>query len=138
MKLSTLLLTVLILAGCASSPVELPDWDLAQRDQSKEASDPVALPDLCAVPWQPDDVECWAALDLHDIAAEANYTIAAENAKSSRAGDAAYDELLGAAKVQQELSEIRQRMLEQERRDRELDKWWYRALIVLIGIGAAL
>jgi hypothetical protein len=127
-----------MVVGCASNPVPLPDWDLAERDQTKEAADPLPLPDLCSVPWQPEDVECWSALDEYDIVAVGNTEIAAENAAASRAGDQSYDELLGAAKVQQELSQIRKDLLEQERRGRELDKWWYRGLIVLIGVGVAL
>lgn len=96
------------------------------------------LPDLCAIPWQPEDVECWKALDLYDIASTANVTIAQENAAASRAGDLAYDEILGAARLQQELSQIRQDQLEQERHDHTVDNWWHRGLIVLIGIGVAL
>lgn len=132
-----ILLIGLIAAGCASQPVELPDWDLAARDVEVEASDPIELPDLCAIPWQPEDVECWKALDLYDIAAAENYNIAKLNASASRNGDQAYDQLIEAAKIQQQLSQIRQDMLERERRSRELDKWYYRAIIVLVGLAGA-
>lgn len=132
------MLTVSILAACASQPVELPNWDLAERDQTKQAADPLELPVLCSMPWDYSDVECWAALEQFDIVAEGNTEIAADNAAASLAGDQAYDELLGAAKIQQELSQIRQELLEKERRDHAIDNWWHRGLIVLIGIGIAL
>ena len=122
-----------------TAPVELPNWDLAKRDTTKEAANPLPLPDLCAIPsdgtWS---VECWKKLDAHDLVSEANYSIAQDNANASKKSDGAYDELLGAAKVQQELSQIRQDLLEQERRAHTMDNWFYRVIIALGLIGAAL
>lgn len=77
-------------------------------------------------------------LDAHDIAATANTEIAQENADASKLSDNAYDELLGAAKVQQELSQIRQELLEQERQAHKMDNWFYRGIIALALIGVAL
>lgn len=131
-------LIVLIAAGCASQPVELPNWDLAERPPI-EVVDPVELPALCEIPsngtWP---AECWLALDAYDIVASGNTEIAQDLANALRKSDASYDALLGAAKVQQELSQIRQELLEKERRDHTIDNWWHRGLIVLIGVGVAL
>jgi hypothetical protein len=134
-----ILLIALTSVSCATAPVELPDWDLAERDKTKQASEPIVLPGLCEIPasgsWP---LECWKKLDAHDIAAEANYIIAQENAAALRSSDNSYDELLGSAKVQQELSEIRQEMLERERQAHTMDNWFYRIIIALGLIGAAL
>lgn len=135
----TILLIVSILVGCASNPVELPDWELAAREPV-EVSDPLILPDLCAIPldgvWP---IECWKALDAYDIAASANYEIALANADALRKSDASYDALIEAGKLQQQLAVIRQEMLEQERQAHTRDNWFYRIVIVLglIGIGVA-
>jgi hypothetical protein len=97
------------------------------------------LPDLCEIPesgqWP---IECWLGLDAYDIVATGNTEIAQELANALNASDASYDALLSAAKIQQELSQIRQDLLEKERRDHVVDNWWHRGLIVLIGIGVAL
>lgn len=127
-----------MVAGCASQPVDLPDWDLAAR-QPREVTQPIPLPDLCEIPesgqWP---IECWLTLDAYDIVASGNTEIAQELANALNASDASYDALLSAAKIQQELSQIRQELLEKERRDHAIDNWWHRGLIVLIGIGIAL
>lgn len=83
-------------------------------------------------------VECWQRLDAHDIIAEGNFEIAQSLASALEASDASYDQLLGAAKVQQELSQIRQELLKQERRAHAMDNWFYRAIIALGLLGAAL
>jgi len=97
------------------------------------------LPGLCEIPasgsWP---VECWKKLDAYDIAAEANYSIAKDNAAALNASDSSYDQLLASAKVQQELSEIRQEMLDRERLAHTMDNWFYRIIITLGLIGAAL
>lgn len=138
MKRWLILLIALISASCATEPVELPDWDLAER-QPIEVTEPLPLPKLCAIPangsWS---VECWQKLDAHDLVATANTSIAQENATALERSDESYDALLGAAKVQQELSQIRQEMLERERQAHTWDNWFYRGFIALILIGVAL
>jgi hypothetical protein len=83
-------------------------------------------------------IECWQKLDAHDRVATANTSIAQDNASALRKSDESYDALLGAAKVQQELSQIRKDMLERERQAHTLDNWFYRGIIVLGLIGVAL
>ena len=132
------MLIALTSASCATAPVELPNWDLAERPQT-EVTDPILLPGLCGIPsdgvWA---AECWLKLDAFDIVASGNTDIAMANAAALRKSDASYDQLLGAAKVQQELSQIRQDLLEQERKAHTFDVWWLRGLVVIIGVGAAL
>lgn len=139
MRIWTLLLIGLILAGCGSSPrVELPNWEIAERTPT-EVADPLDLPDLCAIPWPVDSVDCWSRLDQYDIASSANVDIAMSNAEALRQTELAYDRMITAGKLQNELAQLRQELLEEERRQRELDKWWYRGIILagLIAIGVA-
>lgn len=138
MKRWTILLIVLILAGCASQPIELPNWELAEREKIP-ATAPLPLPDLCSIPSSGEwPIECWKALDAYDIAANANYEIAQANANALSASDDAYDSLLTAARTQAEVARIRQEMLDRERQAHTLDNWWHRTIIVLIAIGVAL
>lgn len=133
------MLIVLTSASCTTAPVSLPDWDLAARNVDVEVVDPAAVPVLCDIPldgvWS---VVCWKQLDAYDIVAKANYEIALANASALRKSDAAYDQLIEAGKLQSQLAQIRQDMLEQERRAHTLDNWFYRGVIALGLIGAAL
>ncbi len=132
------MLNALIIVGCASAPITLPDWDLAERSTST-VTDPLELPNLCEIPsagsWP---AECWLALDAFDIVAEGNTGIARENANALKKSDSSYDALLVAAKVQQELSQIRQELLERERQAHTMDNWFYRIVIALGLLGAIL
>jgi len=128
-----ILLIGLIAVGCASVPrTELPDWDLAERAvDTQEVAEPIALPELCAIPWGAENVECWSALDRYDIVSAGNIEIAIANASALRKTEEGYDALVNAGRMQQELSEIRQELLEEERKGRTLDKWYYRGIITL-------
>ncbi len=97
------------------------------------------LPDICEIP--SDGVwprECWLALDAFDIVATGNTEVAQDLAGALNKSDESYDALLGAAKVQQELSQIRQDLLERERQAHTWDNWFYRGIIALGLIGAVL
>ena len=140
MKIWMILLIGLIAASCANQPrVELPDWDLAARGDTVEAANPMVLPQLCVIPWESTDVACWSALDGYDIVSEGNYVIAQANTDALRKAEAGYDHIVEAGKMQQELSQIRQELLEEERRGRMMDKWYYRGIITLglIAVGVS-
>lgn len=77
-------------------------------------------------------------LDVFEDEAIDNKELAQLNADIARDSDKAYDHILAAAKAQQEIAQIRQEMLEAERRDHFWDNVWHRALIIVIAIGAAL
>jgi hypothetical protein len=140
-----LLLIGLILVGCASEPrVELPDWNAAGRSElqtGQAIAHPIDLPALCAIPrdgkWH---TSCWAALEAFDIVAAGNTDIARGHAEALRKTEAAYDALIEAGKYQQQLAEWREELLHEERKQRTMDKWYYRGLIALgliaVGVGA--
>ena len=141
MKTSIALLIVLILSACAVAPVELPDWDLA-KPSDEPVTDAKELPILCEISstgtWNASIAECWAIFEQYEEIAEFNYVAAQGNATGLRNAEAATLELIEAAKVQQQLSQIRQQMLERERRAHFLDNWFYRILIGLGLLGAVL
>ena len=133
------MLIALTSVSCASQPIELPNWDLAARQSDLQTAEPIELPSLCEIPatgsWP---VECWEALDAYDIAAQANYEIATLNAHALQKSEGAYDSLIEAGKLQSQLAMIREEMLERERQAHTMDNWFYRVIIVLGLIGAAL
>ena len=123
---------LLILSGCASSPrVSVPDWDIAERE-TQEITEQTELPALCAIPWTA--TECWAAVAEFEIVSEGNREIAQANAEALRAMEGAYDALIEAGKLQQQYAELREEMLQEERRDHLMDVWFYRGLLTIGGI----
>lgn len=124
-----------MVSACATDPIQLPSFQEAERSE-EEVSDPVLLPELCKLPWT--TAGCLQRLDVYEDVAEGNTEIAQLNADIARASDSAYDHILSAAKQQQEIGQIRQRMLEAERQDHFWDNVWHRALIIVIAIGAVL
>ncbi len=132
MKIWTLLLIALIAGGCATTnKVKLPDWETAAREEA-EIADPIELPSLCKVPWT--STECWAKLNEYDVIAFGNTEIAKANNEALAKTEAAYDHLINAGKLQQEVAVIRREMYEQEKADRTYDKWFYRTVIVVGGL----
>lgn len=135
MKALMILLTGLYLAGCTTEPVQLPNWELAARTPVP-ITDPTPLPDICIPPFE--SLECYKALDAFDIVAIGNTEIAQANADALRKTEAGYDALIEAGKLQQQLSQIRQEILEQERRAHMYDKWFYQGIIALGLLAVAL
>lgn len=129
------------LSGCASAPVEIPEWELTPA--VVEVTQPIRLPELPSpVSQQADTVtfsqQGFAALLAYATAAGGNFDIALENAAALEAQAAAYNQLIEAGKLQRQFTQIREEQLAIERRDHLIDNWVYRAIIGLALIGAAL
>jgi len=135
MKPWLILLLALTVSACAVEPIQLPKFETAER-QDVEVTDPIEYSELCEIPFT--TAECYQRLDVFDDEAIANQELAQLNADIARDSDKAYDIILAAAKKQQEISQIRQQMLEAERRDHFWDNMWHKLLIVLLGMGYAL
>jgi len=135
MKQWLILLSVLTISACAAEKIQLPNFEEAER-LDVEVTDPVDYPELCNIPFTA--VECWQSLDVFEDVAIGNKELAQLNADIARDGDKAYDHILSAAKKQQEVGQIRQEMLEAERRDHFINNVWHRALIILMAIGFVL
>ena len=135
-----LILLMVLISGCATERYQIPDWDMAERDQTQEAVDPDALPELCEIDGQSGawSLECWQVFVRYVEIAETNTEVAALMASALRQSDQAYDYLLGAGRLEQQLAQIRQDLLEDERRAHKMDNWFYRGIIALGLIGAAL
>ncbi len=129
----------LILVGCAGQDrYQLPDWDLAAPSETA-VNDAVALPLLCEIEAEGSwSAECWVVFMAYEEIAERNTLAAQEYADATRNAEQAQRELIGAAKVQQELGQIRQRLLEDERQAHMWDNWFYRGIIALGLVAVAL
>lgn len=133
MKTLILWLIVLIVSGCASEPrIPPPDWGAAERGEVQEAAGAREIPLLCAIPWDPTREECWTAVVAYEIVAEANAGIAEANKEATLAAEEGYDRAVAGGKLQYELSMFWHDLLEEERKGRELDKWYYRGMIGVI------
>lgn len=126
---------MLNLSGCAVEKIQLPDFEEAARSDEK-VTDPVALPDLCEVPFTTAD--CYQLLDVFENIAIDNTDLAQLNADIIRLSDQAYDKILSAAKKQQDIALIREDMLQAERKDHFIDNLWHRGLIILLAAGLIL
>lgn len=128
------------LSGCASSPVEIPDWDLTPA--TVEVQQPIRLPELPSPASSTDETvtftrEGFQRLLEYSVVAGGNYEVATENADSLESLSRAYNHLIEAGKLQQQFTQVREEQLQQERRDHFIDNWFHRGLIAL-GILVAL
>lgn len=134
-------LALLSLSGCASNPVEVPNFD-ALSESSVEIATPLRLPEFPSPASANQDVVTFTAADFAQITrylivAGGNYEAAQGNAAALKAQSDAYNSLLSAARQQQQFTEIREEQLERERRDHFTDNWFHRGVIIL-GILVAL
>ena len=130
------------LSGCASSPpVDIPEWDLTPAEV--QVQQPIRLPELPS-PVRADEEgavfspEAFAQLLEYATVAGGNYDIAVENAAALEAQAAAYNQLIEAGKLQRQFTQIREEQLAISRRDHFVDTWFYRVIIALGLLGAAL
>lgn len=124
-----------MVSGCAAERMQLPDFEVAARSD-KEVTNPTALPDLCEIPWTSE--ACWVHLDVFEDIAVNNTDLAQLNADIARDGEEAYDHVLSAGKNQQQVGQIREDMLAEERKDHTFDNMWHRILIIVLAIGMVL
>ena len=133
---------LLSLSGCASqNPVDLPDWDLTPA--TVEIQQPLRLPEIPSPASTTEDSvtftrEGFAALVQYTIVAGGNTDIALENAAALEALSRSYNHLIEAGKLQMQFTQVRDEQLQRERREHEMDNWFYRGLIALGLIAVAL
>ena len=131
-------LTVGTLSACATERLELPAWDIPEA--SAQVTQPLALPDLPPIELDGDvatlDRAAVLALLQYQQAAEANHDIAADNGAALASQSAAYNELIEAGKLQQEIARIREEQLELARREAFVMRWFYRGTLVLLAAAA--
>ncbi len=133
---------LLSLSGCASqNPVDLPDWDLTPA--TVEIQQPLRLPEIPSPASATEDNvtftrEQFAALVQYTIVAGGNTDIALENAAALEALSRSYNHLIEAGKLQMQFTQVRDEQLQRERREHEMDNWFYRGLIALGLVAVAL
>ena len=122
-----------MLSACASSPVELPDWNLTRA--SETAQQPVRLPEFPAGTRSTDSVtyttEEFRSIVAYLTASGGNYDIALANAEALERQAAAYNYLIEAGRLQAQFAQIREEQLARERREHAQDNWFHRGLIAL-------
>ena len=141
MRIWQAFLLIGILTVCSSTPVTLPSWDIPPA--ATEAQQPLSLPErpvatLSASGKAEFSKEGMNQLRRYTTASEANFEIAKANAAALEAQSRAYNALIDAGKMQRQVAEIRQELLEAERRDHFIDNWFHRGLIALGLIAVAL
>jgi len=141
MRAWPLFLLIGIIAGCSSTPVSLPSWDIPQA--TEKAQHPLELPvrpqaTLSVTGMAEFSQEGMLQLQRYAAASEANYAIARANAQALEAQSRAYNALIQAGKLQRQVAEIRAELLEIERRDHFIDVWFYRGIIILGAVAMAL
>lgn len=135
MKQLMILLTVLILSGCAVDRAPLPDWNNAKQDFG-DTTYPTTLPLLCKIPW--DTLECWSAIERYEEIAEANAQMAGLNASALNKTEQAYTEAIEAGAKQQWTSERYRQMYEEEKTEHFWSNIKYQGVILLGILGAVL
>lgn len=142
MKVFVILLAAGLLTACASAPKPNP-WDSITVDQSP-ATEPLRLPDRClpvevtdtAAVFDRQGVLC---LDSYYEIAEANTDIAAEQAEQVDDLKQAASDLVEAGQAQRRVADIRQEILEDERKAHFYEKIGLWGLVLLsIGAGGVL
>lgn len=128
------------LSGCASAPVELPEWDI--EPVTVEIQQPLRLPELPSpASSTPESVtftrEGFQRLLEYAVVAGGNQEIAQANAQALVALSQSYNALIEAGKLQRQFAQVREEQLDRERREHQVDNWFYRGLIAL-GVLVAL
>lgn len=122
------------LNGCASNPVDLPDWDIVP---SKEVVQPQQrLPEIPSPVSSTEDTvtfskDSFSRLVAYTIVAGGNYEIGAANEAALEAQIRAYNMLIEAGKLQKQFTQIRDEQLQREIRDHTMDNWFHRGIIAL-------
>lgn len=141
MRICATFLILGVLTACSSTPLELPTCQIPET--SLDTQQPLTLPEL---PVEVSSTESTATFDVagmqqlkrYRIASEANSAIASANADALAARNESTNALIECSEGQEHWSQIREEMLEQERRDHFIDNWFYRGVIALGLIAVAI
>jgi len=131
---------VFALTACSSAPIIVPTCELP--GPSPVVQMPLELPRLPQAASSTDTTATYPLeevkqLKRYRIAADTNTKIARDNALALEARNDEVNALIECSRYSKIWMEVREDMLEQERRDHFLDNWMYRGIIILGGIAAA-
>ena len=125
---------LLSLSGCASNPVDIPDWDLTPAVE--EFQHQRRLPEIPSPASSTEDSvtfskDAFARIVAYTIVAGGNYDISKANEQALSAQIRAYNMLIEAGKLQNRFTQIRDEQLQRERRDHFMDNWLHRGIIAI-------
>ena len=141
-----LLLAVLaaLMIGCEPSPPILDNTFAEFQVTDKEVTSPEVLPKLIPLDCFPEEgdgcqIAGWTSTDSIDtfenykIISESNTEIAQANAEGLQTAIEEIKELVYAGREQEKITQIREEQLQFERTQRQIEKWYYRVMLVLVG-----
>lgn len=122
------------LSGCASNPVDLPNWDLVPSEEVVQEQR--RLPEMPSPASSTEDTvtftkDDFARLVAYTVVAGGNYDVGEANQKALMAQIRAYNMLIEAGKLQNQFTQIRDEQLRRERSEHLQDNWLHRGIIVL-------
>ncbi len=134
-----MLLLFTSLASCTTTKLELPTCDIPEP-----LSEVQALLDVPAMPVEIERTETAATYDLQGVlqldrvfkTAESNKVIGDLNTAALSARNEEVNAFIECARYSKMWMEVREDMLEQERRDHTIDNLFHRGILVLIGLAS--
>lgn len=126
--------------GCATTPpTELPLCEVADVKEDGFVP-PLRLPELCALEHNGQhfilSAECAQRLEAYEEVAEANTVMAQEYSSGMAKSQQSYNALAVAGRTQCEIAQIRQGLLQEEKRGRFWDNVFHRTIIAIVGVAA--
>ena len=143
MKHLLLIAFVFLMMGCETAPPMEFTFEKFETIEA-EVTYPEELPKIRELECYPNVDQCKIAgytssddidvFEVYKVRAESNTSIAQGNAEALDAVLAQAEELVAAGQAQEQITRIREEQLFTERSLRQQDKWYYRAMIVLVGV----
>lgn len=140
-QLAVFLILSASLAACSSTPPALPTCEVPAP--MAEVGHPLSVPEM---PVEASRTETSATYDLDGLlqlkrvrdTLDTNTKIAEDNALAIESRNEEVNQLIECARYSKIWMEVREDMLETERREHFIDNLWHRGLIVVVAVGMAL
>ena len=129
------------LTACSTTPLELPTCEIPAP--MAEVGQAVSVPEMPSPVSKTEEMATFdragvVALTKVWVAAGANETVANENALAIESRNEEVNQLIECARYSKIWMEVREDMLEQERKDHQFDNYWHRGVILALALGLAL
>ncbi len=129
------------LTACSTTPLELPTCEIPAP--MAEVGKAVSVPEMPSPVSATEEEATFdragvVALTQVWVAAGTNETVANENALAIESRNEEVNQLIECARYSKIWMEVREDMLEQERKDHQFDNYWHRGVILALALGLAL
>lgn len=142
MRLVLLIAFVILTSACETTPPKI-EYEFATFSPVEaEPTTPSKLPELSPLKCYPSDDDCQVAgydevedIDRYErfkILADGNTEVAQANAEALELMLEREEAILAAGKAQEEMTNLYAELLAYEKQERAREKWYYRALLVVI------